>query len=183
MASPNGEPTDSLRNLLHQADGLTRLEVLDELCYYFRPRNDDSLLHYATLGWQSSENEYAEMSMLFADYMGAAHYRHARYDSAYWYLSRALTLTQQLPDSAYMVTVANSMATLHFIIGDLEQGARYAIMALQTAEAIGDSPRFIASCLMNVAAMQHKLKNHAEAKSYFLRALSLLQDEKGLRVR
>lgn len=182
-ASAAHHPTDSLRQALADAKGLTRLKVLDELCFYYRRRNDDSVWHYATQGWSASENKDDEMSMLFADYLGGAHYRFARYDSAYWYLSRALALTQQLSDSAYMVTVANSLGTLHFTIGDLKKGTQYAITALQVAEAIGDSPRFIASCLMNVAAMQYKLKNHPQAKAYFLRALHLLQDERGIRAR
>ncbi|MBV6647114.1 MAG: tetratricopeptide repeat protein [Cyclobacteriaceae bacterium] len=171
-SSPALSKVDSLITLLDSPD--QRLVVLDELCFHYRHIDYDSVIFYGSIGYNESRIQgEMEKVMLFADYLGSANYKKARYDQAVKYYTEALIAGKQIQDSSYLVSINNALGVVYFRIGDLEQAAQYMISAINIAEIIGDSPRFISSCLQNLGSLQFKLNQNTEAKDYFNRALRI----------
>lgn len=168
-----GQGIDSLRELLHNSEGETRIQLLHDLSRNLRWSKPDEALAYATEALEIAEamNNTVLQATSYR-LIGGAHYYLGNYESSLVYSERSLKIAQALGDTSLMITNLNSLGIDNFDLGSYESSMQYFLEAVELMDANGGKLRR-AIVLNNIGLLFEQVGDFVEARSYSSKGLNV----------
>lgn len=166
---------DSLEKILPNAEGETRLEILNELVGIYLTEDEPFAKERAQEALEFSRAIDAKKGSVRAYLnVGNYYYYQSKYDSAIHYHRSALEDSEEKGDSLGRAQCLNGMGVIFDVIGQPDSALNYYLDALKIHELL-ENDGGISSTLSNIAFTHQAQGNDDEAIRYFTRCLEIDQ--------
>lgn len=164
---------DSLREVLPQATGKDRIDVLNELATQLREISSQEALNFSFEAEKSAENlNYTYGSSKAKENIGWIYYREGQWEQAFDYSEKAYQLATEIQDSNLAARILNNMGALYYA----QQNYQMAIHQFKQAyELVADSDDLYTQIrsLNNVAFNFSQMEEFDSAIYYANKAIAI----------
>ncbi len=169
---------DSLKTLLVDAKGEKRVGILRKLCFKYVSVNNDSALHYGSIGLELARKQGSkshEAHILIS--VGNAYYDKSNYGMALENYIKADKIFEELKDENGMIQAALNMGLVYADQNLFDKALNQYNIVLTRSKAIGDK-RTYAACLDLLGSLYYskdgnKVLNSNNALKYWEEALEI----------
>ncbi|MDN4164313.1 tetratricopeptide repeat protein [Cytophagales bacterium LB-30] len=167
--------TDSLFNVLEEAENEVRVNVLNELYKELRNAQPEKALSYAQEALQLAEKiDYPRGQANALNNLGVYHRNRGNYELAIDYYVRALKMHESIENTDGIALTMGNIGNLYSLKGDYDKALEYYNKTLNLIEANPDTVRLI-SIYNNIGNVYFDLGNNLMAIDYYLRSLALYE--------
>jgi signal transduction histidine kinase/Tfp pilus assembly protein PilF len=174
---------DSLKSALKNSTDTNRINILNQLSYFYCERNDSISNSYANEAISLSEkfhfkkgkgNAFNNKGIVF-DVIG-------NYDSALFYYYSSLKIAEEIKNNGLKANVYNNIGLIFWNKGEFEKALKVYFISLNIYEKSNDR-KGIAKVTSNIGLIYNDSKNYTKALLYHFKSLHLreeLNDENGI---
>lgn len=175
--------TDSLRNRLHQASIVQKIEINYEIGSSFFNELPDSAIYYYQEALRLAQDVHNDTLMARClNKIGNLEFNAGDYDDAIDHIYKALNLFEQHQDQSRMTRCMHYLAMAYEEQGMYDKALEFAQQSLEMAKAI-DDPYSAAFSLTTLGSIYYSQSNYDKALDYFQQSLhgsEELEDTQGI---
>jgi len=164
---------DTLFSRIERAEDKDKGALYSNLAYYFIPYSFDKFNEYAfkAIEFADKFNNHSEKAVAY-NVLGLGNQRTGRYDTAFMYFTRSLSISEQNHDTANMEISLRNIGYLFLDKGEYYNAYRYFSRDLELAWAVNDSTNIVRG-LENIGIYYVKTGNQEKAVECLIRALKI----------
>lgn len=167
--------TDALELRLKNAEGVSRVALLNELAKTVRDNAPDESIGWARQALETARSIGDEAGQAIAlNHLGVAHYYLSEYEMALEFYEESLQVAEAsgLKDS---VSVAlNNIGVIHYIRGDYDQAVEFYSRALEIGLETGDI-HGLAKAQNNLGNVYYSAGRYAESLAYYAESIEMYE--------
>ncbi|MDR1555910.1 MAG: histidine kinase [Tannerellaceae bacterium] len=158
----------------------TNIDSLVRMCAVYKGTNSDSLNKYAHKGVLLAQEEKNEaMLTTFYRYAGISYFQKQEYDTASFYLDKALELAIRLGDRSQEADVYLTTGYMYGTRSDIKSLIEYLLKALPIFETLRDNEKVIET-LVGVGSAYRRTGNKEMAVRYVNKAKNMVDESKNI---
>jgi signal transduction histidine kinase/Tfp pilus assembly protein PilF len=167
---------DSLKNLIHQREGMRKVQLLNDLSREYWQIAPDTSLKYAQQALEVAETLKHEESISDAyNRIGNAYYFLNNKERALDYYQRSLQIREKLGDPERLNQIYNNLGVYYILSSRQEKALEYYKKALEVSKQAGIE-KDIASSIRSLAGYYQQVNNPQKAIEYYLQAADQYQN-------
>jgi signal transduction histidine kinase/Tfp pilus assembly protein PilF len=163
---------DSLLNSLRSARGSVRLDILESLSQKFRNESKQSAIYAREAVVLSISLKDTASTITSMNWLGQLKKTESAYDSARYFYTQALTLSQRSHNSPAVSQNINGIGVTYQLQGQITQALELYLEALSIAEACGDQKQ-VSDSYYNIGYVHNLQQHYDSALVYFRKALGI----------
>ncbi len=171
-----GSEIDSLEQVLKQANGEDKFELLITLSKKYWYVNPDKSIEYCNqaLSIAKKENNREKIARAY-NRIGNGYYFKSENEKAISYYEKSLKLSDEIGYYKGVARASNNMGLIYQMLGDFQKGIEYYYISLKNENKIGD--KFgIANSYNNLANVYYRLGDYDKALDLYLKNLKVYNE-------